>query len=465
MLSEKNTKDKLWRALMAPLSPASSNVHFFLYSTFFMVFCTEALKMNPAVTGAIMMASRIFNACTDPLVGALLDRTETKFGKFRPFLVVGSVLMNIGLIFVFQVSFFIPEHARVAWIIFAYIFWDFGFSTVCAVNKSALSVMTRNPQHRAASGIAGGINSTVLNALILVGVTPFLKQHGGFSSQAGWSTITILAVILNILLVSLFVFAVSAKDKSEFFSSGKTSKEKIKFKDYLEVIKLNRPLQMLMISSGSNKLADVIDSACLIYFYIYAVQNISLQPIVSGFSMGVALVGAFVAGGIAIHYGLRNTFVLGAWINMAINGLILIIRPFSESSIPFFIFLMSFNMLCRRMTSQTVDPMIAEIIDYHRFKTGKYMPGIIGSLFSFVDKFISSFAGTIVGSVLAYAGYSAGVKPTETLFVTTLLLYLGAPMIGDLISVFAMRFYNIDKSLYKEMYAKEQVTDTTTVQL
>ncbi len=454
MLTKKENKsdDKLWRVIMFPLSPASSNVHFILLMSFFMVFCTEALKMNPVAVGLIVTLSRVFNAFTDPILGALLDKTETKFGKFRPFMICGALIMNITFILIFQLSFVIPESTRLIWVIGCYAIWDLGYSMMTAVNKSALSVVTKNPKHRPVSGIAGGIYTTLVNMLLLVGITPYLKQHGGFGSQAAWTTISLVAVGLNIILLSAAIIGISAKDKPEFFRKGNSNKEKVKLKDYVKVIKSNRPLQMLMISAGSNKLADVIDSSCLIYFYMYAVKNVSLQPIVSGFGTPVTLLGAFIAGGIAIRFGLKKTFIFGAWINLTITGVLLIVRPFSENLVPLFILLMSLNSLCRRMTSQNVDPMIAEIIDYHNYKTGKFMPGIIGSLFSFVDKIISSFAGTIVGVVMGFAGYKAGAEPNAVLFWTTLILYLAAPLLGDLVSVIAMKFYKIDQNVYKEMY-------------
>lgn len=464
-MSEKNASDKLWRVILFPLGSASGNVHFMLFMSFFMVFCTEALKMNPIVTGFIMMGSRMFNALTDPIVGALLDKTETKFGKFRPFLVSGAVIMNICIILLFKISFIVPQNALVAWIIVSYILWDIGYSMMSAVNKSALSIVTKNPKHRPVSGIAGGVYSTLLYTVILVGIAPFLKQHGGFGSQTGWSMIAIFAIILNVVLLLLALVAISAKDKPEFFTTANGSKEKVKFKDYLQVVRHNKPLQMLMLSAGSNKLADTVDSACLIYFYMYAVQNMSIQPMVSGFSTVVSFMGAFVAGGIAIRYGLKKTFVLGAWINLIISGSLLIIQPFSENLISVFIVLMSLNMLCRRMTAQNVDPMIAEIIDYHTYKTGKFMPGTIGSLFAFVDKCLSSSAGAIVGTVMSFAGYSAGAKPTEILFWTTLLLYLLTPLLGDLVSVIAMKFYKIDKNLYKEMYVDNGTKEEAVVKV
>jgi sugar (glycoside-pentoside-hexuronide) transporter len=462
-MAKKNLGDKLWRVIMTPLGSASSNVHFFLFMSFFMVFATEALKMNPVITGIILTVSRLLNAFMDPIVGTFIDKTQTKFGKFRPFLVSGAIIMNFSLIMIFQFSFSIPPSIQIFWIVFFYALWDIGYSMMSTVNKSVLAVITRNPKHRPVSGIAGGVYSTLLNMAFLVSVVPMINMNGGFGSESGWKWVSTFAVILNLILLGLVLLAISAKDKPEFFRIGDQRREKVKVQDYLNIIKSNKPLQMLMISASSNKLADTVDSAALIYFYMYAVQNVSLQPMVSGYSTIVALVGAFFAGGIAIGFGLRKAFVLGAWINLIYSVSLLLFRPFDL--VPVFILLMSLNALCRRLTAQNVDPMIADVVDYHTFKTGKFMPGMIASAFSFIDKVISSFAGSIVGLLMGLAGYHANAQPTTELFWTSLLIYLGFPILGDIISIIAMKFYNIDKTVYQKIYVNSSDNNDTALEL
>ena len=72
---------------MTPLGSAASNVFNMLNMMFFLTFCTEALNLNVVVVGVVMTAMRLFDGITDPIIGNIIDRTETRFGKFRPFLV------------------------------------------------------------------------------------------------------------------------------------------------------------------------------------------------------------------------------------------------------------------------------------------------------------------------------------------------------------------------------------------
>ena len=135
----------------------------------------------------------------------------------------------------------------------------------------------------------------------------------------------------------------------------------------------------------------------------------------------------------------------------------IIFRPFGEKTIFVFIALMAANMLFRRFSAQNVDPMIAEIIDYHKMKTGKFMPGFIGATFSLVDKIISAFGSSIVGIIMGVAGYSSGAEPTSTLYFATIAMYLGAPFLGDVASVIALKRYHITDEEYRQMYGDKAI--------
>lgn len=116
-------------------------------------------------------------------------------------------------------------------------------------------------------------------------------------------------------------------------------------------------------------------------------------------------------------------------------------------------------MLFRRFSAQNVDPMIAEIIDYHKLKTGKFMPGFIGATFSLVDKVISAFESSIVGILMGLAGYSAGAEPTMALYIATIAMYLGAPLLGDLASIIALKRYHITDEEYTQMYGEKAILE------
>ena len=399
-----NSKSEAVRVVMTPLGSAASNVFNMLNMSFFLVFSTEALGLNITAMGIIMTVMRIFDGITDPIIGSIIDRTETRFGKFRPFLVIGSLVMLFASFMIYLFSFDIPQSYRMVWVILWYAIWVIGYKPLPLIIISAF----------------------VLHAVLLLGC----------------------------------LFAISATDKPEFYRQDPDKKEeKISIKDSLNVLRLNQPLRMLILAASTDKIASTIQTAVMTYFYIYAVGNLDLQPIVGGISTPMSLIGAFVAGSVAVKFGCKRASLIGAIANFTLEAILIIFRPFGKATILVFIILMSANMLFRRFSAQNVDPMIAEIIDYHKLKTGKFMPGFIGATFSLVDKVISAFGSSIVGILMGLAGYSAAAEPTMALYIATIAMYLGAPLLGDLASIIALKRYHITDEEYTQMYGEKAILE------
>ena len=457
-MNTKNSKMEATRVVMTPLGSAASNVFNMLNMSFFLVFSTEALGLNITVMGLVMTAMRIFDGITDPIIGSIIDRTETRFGKFRPFLVLGSIIMLFASFMIFRFSFDVQQSFRMVWVIGWYAVWVIGYTFMTTVNKCVLSIVTKNPKYRPLSGIAGGCYSTMLSLIMTTAIIPILQKNGGLGSQKGWTLIILSAFVLHAVLLLGCLIAITPSDKPEFFRKDPSKKEeKISIKDSLNVLRLNQPLRMLILAASTDKIAATIQSAVMTYFYIYAVQNLDLQPIVGGISTPMSLVGAFVAGSVAVKFGCKKASLIGAVANLTLEAILIIFRPFGENTLIVFIVLMAANMLFRRFSAQNVDPMIAEIIDYHQLKTGKFMPGFIGATFSLVDKVISAFGTSIVGVLMGLAGYSAGAEPTTALYVATIAMYLGAPLLGDLASVYALKKYHITDDEYRQMYGDKAI--------
>ncbi len=441
------------RVIMTPLGSAASNVFYLLNLTFFLAYCTEVLALNVMVVGFLMTAMRLFDGITDPLIASVIDRTETRFGKFRPFLVIGSLVMIVSSLAIYMLSMNIPQSLRLVWIVVWYAIWVLGYTCMTTVNKSVLAIVTKNPKKRPLSGIAGGIYSTVVGALVTILIVPMLNKFGGMSSAKGWAVVITGAVVLHFVLLLGALYAISAADKPENYKDAATKPvEKGVFKKSFALLRQNQPLRMLLIATSTDKLAATMQSAGTVYFYMYAVQNLDLQPLVSGLSTPISLLGAFVAGFVAVKMGCKRASLMGSITNFVLEALLIVFRPFGDSTLLVFIVLMAANAMFRRFSAQNVDPLIAEIIHYHQMKTGEFMPALIGASFTLLDKIISSFGSSLVGIMMGLAGYVSGAQPTTALYVMTIAIFLGAPLLGDLASILSLRRYGITQEDYEKMY-------------
>ena len=261
-----NSKAEAVRVVMTPLGSAASNVFNMLNMSFFLVFSSEALGLNITAMGIIMTVMRIFDGITDPIIGSIIDRTETRFGKFRPFLVIGSLVMLFASFMIYLFSFDIPQSYRMVWVILWYAIWVIGYTFMTTVNKCVLSIVTKNPKYRPLSGIAGGCYSTMLGLIMTTLIVPILQKNGGLGSQKGWTLIIISAFVLHAVLLLGCLFAISATDKPEFYRQDPDKKEeKISIKDSLNVLRLNQPLRMLILAASTDKIASTIQTAVMTY--------------------------------------------------------------------------------------------------------------------------------------------------------------------------------------------------------
>lgn len=111
------------------------------------------------------------------------------------------------------------------------------------------------------------------------------------------------------------------------------------------------------------------------------------------------------------------------------------------------------------MSSNIVIPMTADCADYEVYRSGKYVPGLMGTLFSFVDKMISSLAGMFVSMLIAAIGFKT-VQPTPdtpystSIFWVTMACFLGAPVIGWICNIMAMKYYPLTKEKMAEIQGK-----------
>ncbi|WP_231597732.1 MFS transporter [Bacillus sp. SA1-12] len=164
---------------------------------------------------------------------------------------------------------------------------------------------------------------------------------------------------------------------------------------------------------------------------------------------------------------MKNSYVKSAWIGiLAFLGLIalfLLIDDPATISLTnigtetiLFLALYSLALGFASIPTTLVVPMIADVSDYETFKSGRYVPGMMGTIFSFIDQLVSSLTPTIVGAVVGLIGYHSafpqvGEALTPSLFAATLVLAFGLPAIGLVVSIIAMKFYKLDDKKMKEI--------------
>ncbi|MGI5893853.1 MAG: MFS transporter [Candidatus Merdivicinus sp.] len=510
---------KLWEIGFYALNNTSTNAYMMLVASI-SYFLVGLVGVGAVLAGSIVTIMRIWDGVTDPFVGMIVDNTNTKFGKNRPFIIIGQILL-FGMTFVmFQFIPVIPTAGRFIAFIIIYAIYIIGYTCQCVVTKSAQTCLTNDPQQRPIfamfdsvyniflinifwpiylSGtmvpkytLTSAANGDLLASLIAKNPTlanvitekDGIQTLSGFYNPMMWQEAQLTVGLIAAVFAVFAIIGLARKDNTKYFGLGKA--QKISFKDYADVLAHNRGIQMLVLAASSDKLAVncMTNSAVVMALFGIIFGDFALNGSVSAISgVPIALFGVFGMGIIARKMGQKKCLVVGTWgslLSAVALGLLIIFGRSSGMSLPTFsltdpstwaslfnasswsligvAFILIYILLkgFAQLSGSIVIPMTADCADYEVYRSGRYVPGLMGTLFSFIDKCISSFASTIVAVVYAMVGFTSTLPTADDPFTTgiliaTLFCYLGTPAIGWILNVVAMKFYPLTKEKMAEI--------------
>ena len=465
----------LWRIAGFALNNTATNLYlmFMNYVSFYLL---GFVGVGMVMASSFTMAMRIWDGVTDPFIGYMVDKTNGKFGKNRPFMVIGNIILAASSFIMFHFTHKLPEGpARfIFFVVFCCIYY-LGYTCQCVVTKSAQSCMTNDPKQRPMFASFDGVFNTLLFAIIGIIVPRIANSYndvGGYTSLEFFDTLWKMTAILSACFTLIAVISITPKDRSEFFGTGKPVK--VGLKDYWDTLKNNRAIQMLVLSASTDKLgSSAKSSAVMVAMFACIAGSNLLQSNVTGLVTIPSTIVCFLfISFFATRLGQRKAMLIGSVGGLITNGILAALWLFGDpttmTSNPetgalnwgyFLIIYLVFTIITagfQGISGNIVIPMTADCADYEVYRTGKYVPGLMGTLFSFVDKMISSFAPMIAGLVFAACGFtdhnpSVGDIVTPQLRVGVVFLAYGLITIGLICNLIAMKFYPLSKEKMAEI--------------
>ncbi|MBT2738344.1 MFS transporter [Bacillus sp. ISL-7] len=477
---------KLWQIALFTLNNTSTNLHLFVLG-FVTYYATGIAGLAVMMISSVLMAARLFDGIIDPAIGFIIDKTESKFGKFTPLIVLGNIISAGTIIVIYNVTHLLPESAQFLFFTAMLIVNKIGYSLQTSVTKAAQTVLTNNPKQRPLYAIFDGIyNAGIFTGGQIFVASYLVAKHGGFKLPL-FTELNSYGLILSAVFAVLAIVGIWSKDKKEFYGLAEET-TKTTVREYWSVVKGNRPLQLLSLSASFDKLATSISRYSVVGVMLFGILlgDYALSGKIGLITLVPTLLITFLVVGVARKTGLKKSYVTSAWIGtlsfLGLIALFLLIDNPSAISLDnigvatiLFLVLYSLAIGFASIPTTLVVPMIADVSDYETNKSGRYVPGMMGTIFSFIDQLVSSLAPTIVGAIVGIIGYTSkfpevGEALTQPLFVVTLLLAFGLPALCLTVSIAAMKFYKLDqKEMEKiqagiaEMKAKGKNIDTAAI--
>lgn len=642
---------KQWQIALFPFNNAATNVYFAFYN-YFVYWAVLYLtgSVGASIGGVVISAGlaiavstfaslfaplmRIFDGVTDPILGGMMDKTKSKFGKFRPFMVIGNILLALSVLLMMTVARAVPNTASwLQWTVYivSYIIYVLGYTCQCAVTKAGQTCLTNDPKQRSqfvvwnmigmigsivlvnvmtggvltneaicskglivyeqasanvysmrelleklatdllslpsvadmsisdliAQLTAGGIDISSFHLVEGQSYTYFLSEGipviakadvfsvnglietlsvqtlnlkevlsvhgvesvldlsttqltalllergidiGSLGLQAGhtytylrgaaygsqfYDIMVPFVIILSAFYTILAVAAIWEKDNPKYWG---ISEKQAKMKDYINIVKDNKEIRWLVLSSGLNKLASTVATSGAVAFLLYGCLMGDYNGLYIPFYalcfvfMGLFFLwGSKTAGrkgqkrGVAQFTLFAFLFYIGLLIMLCIydhdnpatwlslysmeGGFHLTINAYTI----IFIVLYgcgygSFN-CCDNLTI----PMIADCTDYETYRSGNYVPGVMGTIFSLVDKLISAANQLLLQLFIVFLVPELNALPGEStpymegMQLSCIICFCVLPMIAWAVTIFCMSRYSLSGKRLEEIQAVNAV--------
>lgn len=541
---------------MFPFNNAATNVYFAFYN-YFVYWAVLALTGSTAgAIGGVVVSSvvaigvstfaslfaplmRVFDGVTDPVLGGLMDKTKTKLGKFRPFMIIGNAMLAFSVILMMLVSQIASDVIWLQWVLYiiSYIIYVLGYTCQCAVTKAGQTCLTNDPKQRSQFVIwnmIGMIGSIVLVNIMAGGVltneaicqkgiifyeevaanggktvaeiiaelganaskytavldslnpeSTYVYLRGAAYGAQFYNIMVPFVVVISAVYTIMAVAAIWEKDRPEFWG---VAGEPAKIKDYIGIIKGNKEIRWLVLSSGLNKLASTVATSGTVAFLLYGCLMGDYNGLYIPFYalcfvfMGIFFLwGSKTAGrkgqkrGVAQFTVFAFLFYIGVLIMLCIydpanaathlslfsteGGFHLTINAYTI----FFIILYGCGYGAFNCCDNLTIPMVADCTDYETYRSGKYVPGIMGTIFSLVDKLISSlqtlllqlFIVAIVPGLNALPGESTPY--IDGMQLSCIICFCVLPMLAWLVTTFCMTRYGLSGKKLQEVQAVNAV--------
>ncbi len=496
MSQEPNTtlnRAKPYQLVLFPLNNGATNVYFVLILSYVAQFGSSILKLG-MFASIMVTVMRVCDAVTDPIIGAMMDRTSTKIGKFRPFMILGSGVMAASVIALYILTPLIPASMMpLRYIAFTvvYFIWVIGYTFQTSCTRAGQTVLTNDPNQRPMFTIFNTVGS-LLGMGVMQFMIPIIKGMydvkdaagkvivSGYENPTVFRIITPIGIAISVLLTVLAIIGISEKDNPKYYGIGGDKQEKVKVSEYIEIIKNNKPMQRLMVAGAGCKLALAIATNTTVLVALYGIlmgnyNSLYLPMMVLGYVCAVPFF--LLSMRTSQKLGQKASLVRYVSVALVCYVGVLALLLFSQHGNPartlafplngggavnlftvLFIVFFGVGYGAYYATADMPIPMVADCSDYETYRSGKYIPGIMGTLFSLVDKLVSSLAQTLVAfGFLIFAGlkdlptdstpYSAGIK------AAVIVMFCVIPMLAWIATLLAMKGYSLTGAKMKTIQA------------
>ena len=436
----------------------ASNLAFSALSAFIMYYYTDVAGIAAGAAGMIILISKLFDGVSDVCIGLLVDKTHSKHGKARPWILWMAAPFAIGLVLVFSV----PDIGQTGKVIYAFVTYTLlvaGIYTAINIPYGTMTaLMTQDQYERGVLNIFRMLFAS-LGSLIVSSITLSLVKAFGNDSGAWRNTFALYGTVAFLLFMACFK---GTKERVKP-AAGAQQAQKVSTKDSLKALLKNKYWFMMLLLQMVNYIMMGLTNNG-IYFYQYNLNNrdlYSVSMIANMLPMLLAII--LLAAPLMKKLGKRNTALTGAVGMLIGSGVMVLGYKIGSGSVPLIMTGIAVKGAGTGLVTSVLGGMIADTIEYGEYRTGIRSEGLTYSASSFGGKVGNGLGSALGGLILSLGGYvEQAVSQTAKAQGAISIMYLYLPlalMVGILVILYLYKLDEEYPEVMKELERRKQTAE------
>jgi len=447
-MSELTQKLSLKEKISYGFGDLASVLYWQTFMLYFTYFYTDVFLIPASVAATMFLVSRIWDGINDPLMGIIADRTKTRWGKFRPYLLWLCVPFAVVGVFTFSV----PDFGLEGKIIYAYITFILIMMLYTAINipyTALLGVISADSNERTTVSSVKFLFAFAAGIIVSATLLPMVKYFGNGNEAKGWQISFIIYGIAAIIF-----FLIAFKGTKERVQPPKTQKSSIK-KDLYELV-TNKPWLILLVTTITFILYVAVRGSVTVHYFKYVIgtQSLSIPFLGTGdydfetltsvyntVGQISAFIGVLMVSWVAKSIGKKKAFIIIFIIAIASTAPVYFLGP--DQLLLIYILQITGSMTGGPL-SVLIWAMYADTADYGEWKRGRRATGLVFSASTMSQKFGWAFGAFVALSLMSQVGFSPNEVQSESSITGLKALFTIIPSAFGLLATIIVIFYPLN---------------------
>lgn len=422
------------------LGDVGSSFIWYFTSSFLTLYYTDSVGLSAAYVGTMMLISRLLDGASDITMGIVIEKTRTRWGKARPWVLFGSIPISLALVLLFNVPSEFSQNAKNVYVFITYCF----LTVICytVVNLAYHAMLPRfslDQQDRAVVSTVRGLFTLVISLVLSIMTPALLNTFGGDKDQGAWTTISIIYAVMALVCLLACFFGV--KERNLERTAEDKPIEKVPIKKALGIVLTNKYFYiaasifiLFYITNGS--------AGGAIYYARDVLGDASYYGIMSMAGMLPMLAVMPLTPLLFKKFGKRTTIMAGFVLGI-VGSAVQLTNPYS----------LPFVLGCTAVRSTGLVPLTTalftfagDIVDYDDWKNGVRTEGLVTAVNSFGMKVGTGLGSALLGWLLAAGKYDAAAAEQPQSALNAMIgVTVGIPLTVCVLSFILMLFWDIDR--------------------